>query len=248
MSIKSIIIILLGLILFGCSKSYHPHEVQISGYRIDSDQTRQDKDVESVLTAYRDEMDTKMNEVLIESTGELRMGRPESTMGNFAADATEIMAEQYTGKPVHLAIHNYSGIRIGNIGRGPITLGRIYEMMPFDNYLVTVELSGEEVGMLCNFMAEKGGWPSNKNLTYEIEDKMAVNVRIDGERVHPRGTYVLATNNYVIQSAGYQDYLETKEITNTNIYVRDALAAYLRQLKAEGKKLEPKLDKRVTKK
>ena len=68
-------------------------------------------------------MNAQMNEVLIESLGELRMGRPESTMGNFAADATEVMAEKYLKREVHLAIHNYSGIRIGNIGKGDITLG-----------------------------------------------------------------------------------------------------------------------------
>ena len=120
-------------------------------------------------------------------------------------------------------------------------------MMPFDNYLVTVDLSGEEVEKLCDFMAEKGGWPSSKGLTYKIVNKSAEDVKIDGNSINPQGRYVLATNNYIIESAGYQDYLSSKQINNTNIYVRDALADYLRMLQNNGEQLKPKLDKRITK-
>ncbi len=235
------------LILVGCRAVYHVQDASYEDYRLQVETGEEDKNMEAIIAPYRVQMSEQMDEVLIVATNDLVLGSPESTMGNFAADATEIMAEWYTDEEVHFAIHNYSGIRIKNIGKGDITLGRIYEMMPFDNYLVTVELSGDEVEMLCDFMASKGGWPSSASLTYVIEDGLAEQVQIDGKTIRSESKYVLATNNYIIESANYQDYLATKQMTNTNVYVRDAIADYLRSLQEAGSKLNPARDKRVTK-
>ena len=248
MKYNILIIIILCLISFSCQKSsFHTHDVTFDDYRMGASYT-DDVETESVLAPFRKTMKAKMDEVLIISEGELRKGRPESTMGNFAADATEIMAERLTEKPCDFAIHNYSGIRIGNVGKGPITLGRIYEMMPFDNYLVTIEMSASEVQEICDFMAGNGGWPSSASLTYAIEDSKAVNVKIDGKALESNTVYTMASNNYVIESAGYLDFLALKEVKNTNVYVRDALADYLRTVQATGQTLNVQLDKRVTNK
>jgi 2',3'-cyclic-nucleotide 2'-phosphodiesterase (5'-nucleotidase family) len=232
----------------GCHTSYHTTDVQYQDYQLEEKSSQDDARVEAILSPYREKMDAQMNEVLIVSTKAMNLGSPESTLGNFAADATEIMAERYTKGDVHFAIHNASGLRIKTIGKGDITLSHVYQLMPFDNMLVTVVLSGVEVQMLCDFMASKGGWPSSSSLTYVIENEKAIEVKIDGVPIDPSGNYVMATNNYIIESANYQDYLKTKEITNTNVYVRDAVADYLRSLSAQGQQHKPALDKRVTKK
>ena len=229
-----------------CSSVYHVDEADYAGYRLELDKYEADGKVEAVLAPYREEMDAAMNEVLIKSSKSLTLATPESTMGNLAADATEVLAEWYMDQEVDFAIHNYSGIRIKVIGAGDIKLGSIYEMMPFDNYLVTVSITGKEVLELCHFMASRGGWPCSSSLTYEIKDDMAHQVRINGEPVDSEETYVLASNNYVIQSANYVDFFRTKSVTNSGVYVRDAIAEYLRSLHEAGVVLEPKLDQRVT--
>ena len=239
--------ILFLAMMTGCRTSYHVSDVQYQDYRLEEKSSADDAALEEILSPYRVKMDRQMNEVLIVSTKQMSLSGPESTLGNFSADATEIMAERYLKTEVHFAIHNSSGLRIKTIGKGDITLSHIYQLMPFDNTLVTVELSGDEVQKLSNFMASKGGWPSSASLTYEIVDDNALNVKIDGKAIDPAGTYVMATNNYIIESANYQDYLKAKEITTTNVYVRDAVAEYLRSLAAEGLQYEPVLDKRVIK-
>ncbi len=43
-----------------------------------------------------------------------------------------------------IAITNGGGLR-RTLEKGPITMGDMYEIMPFDNYLVTFDLKGEDV-------------------------------------------------------------------------------------------------------
>jgi 2',3'-cyclic-nucleotide 2'-phosphodiesterase (5'-nucleotidase family) len=52
-----------------------------------------------------------------------------------------IMAEQKFGKKVDAAFINYGGIR-SYIAKGEITVGKIYELMPFDNLIVLQDLKG----------------------------------------------------------------------------------------------------------
>lgn len=241
---KNSVLFLFILLLAACATKQQVADADFETYEV-STEIQADPVVEATLKPFRDKMEKKMAEVLIVSSKEMRMGRPESTMGNFVADATEIMAEWYTDKEVDFAIQNYRGIRIGNVGKGDITLGRIYEMVPFDNYLVTVDLSGGEVQEICDFMAENGGWPSSKSLSYEIKNGRAQNVKIDGKPINVNGTYVMASNDYVIKAANYVDFLKAKEVHNTNKYVRDAMAEYLRSLHESGVILKPALDKRV---
>ena len=236
------------IFIFSCHTGYEIADASYTDYRLESGSYDPNPDVENILKPYRDDMSAEMNAIAIISTAEMRMGRPESTLGNFAADATEIMAEYYTDKEVAFALHNYRGIRIGNIGKGPITVGRIYEAMPFDNYLVTVDLTGDEVQLMCDFMAGNGGWPSSASLTYEIYNGKAKNVKIDGKPIKKDAIYVMATNSYVVTGANYQEFLKEKEMTNTKVFVRDALVEYLKSLHEAGKKLNPGLDKRVVKK
>ena len=236
---------ILVLILSGCGSQYHVVSADYENYSVSVESNDRNEDVEKILNPYRVQMEQQMNETLVMSNKDMFLGKPESRLGNFAADATEHMAGVYSGREIDFAIQNYSGLRIKTIGRGPIRLGQMYELMPFDNYLVIVELSAEEVRQLCDFMAGQGGWPSSKSLTYEIENEKAIMIKIKGEPLGENGYYTVATNDYIVRSADYQGYLKEKDMENTNVFVRDAFAEYLRALGKDGKKFDPVLDGRV---
>ena len=245
MQYRLLIAVIAFALLGACKTVYHIDDAAYSHHRLTSDNVVEDADVEALLLPYRQEMDEAMNEVLIESETSLTLTRPESTMGNFAADATEAMAEWYLDEEVDFAIHNHSGIRIKAVGAGGLKLGSIYEMMPFDNYLVTVKLSGAEVLEVCQLMAERGGWPSSAGLRYAIADGQAQEIELNGKSIKIDETYTLATNNYIIESANYLDFFKTKEMNNSGVYVRDAIAEYLRSLNEAGVTLKVELDQRV---
>lgn len=243
--IKSLFYLALSIFFIGCSTHYHVDDANYDRYQIQISSQQVDSSMEALLIPYRTEMEKEMNEVLAISTADMQLGKPESKLGNFAADATEYMAEKLTGQDVAFAIQNYSGLRIKTIGKGDVTLGQIYELMPFDNFLVTVQLSSEEVQQLCDFMAENGGWPSSASLTYTIMNEKAMDIRINGKELKSTGTYTLATNDYIVKSADYLPFFKSKEMHSTNTVVRDAFAEYLKIYSRKGEKFNPVLDKRV---
>jgi 2',3'-cyclic-nucleotide 2'-phosphodiesterase (5'-nucleotidase family) len=77
-------------------------------------------------------------EVLGDATLALHRRRPESTIGDFICDAMR------TDLGVDIAMQNPGGMR-ADMDAGPITRGDVYAVMPFDNTMVTLELTAEQV-------------------------------------------------------------------------------------------------------
>ena len=67
--------------------------------------------------------------------------RRESNLGNLIADG---MLWKTKGAGTQIALQNGGGIR-ASIPRGPITVGRVYEVLPFGNTLVVMDLKGKEI-------------------------------------------------------------------------------------------------------
>ncbi len=70
------------------------------------------------------------------------------SVGNLVADAMRAEASRRAGRPVPFAIVNTGGLRKNAIGAGALTTSDIYELLPFDNMLVLVELTGEQLSRL----------------------------------------------------------------------------------------------------
>src|SRR5690606_11149141 len=98
----------------------------------------------------------------------LTKAQPESTLGNFVADAQMIVAKKLDNKVV-ASVVNYGGIRLNYIAPGELTKGKIFELMPFDNMLTIVEVPGEVLKQFCNHMAKYRGWPVS-GITYTIKE------------------------------------------------------------------------------
>ncbi len=77
-------------------------------------------------------------------------GNPESALGNLMTDA--LLAS--IGADV--AIHNVSGGIRAALPQGQLTYGAVYEMFPFDNRVVVLELSGRELKRVIAGQARKG--------------------------------------------------------------------------------------------
>ena len=108
-------------------------------------------------------------------------GNPESALGNLFVDA--ILA----GVDGDISIHNVSGGIRANLAEGPVTFGDVYQVMPFDNHVVVLDLSGAEVRQV---MAEQAHRDRRRagiaGLSVSIRcdgDAMAVDMTLDDGRV-----------------------------------------------------------------
>ena len=134
------------------------------------------------------------------------------------------------------AIMNSGGIR-KSVGAGPLTKLDIKEMLPFDNTLVTFEVTGEELLNLIKFNTEVSRKTGNEELQlsglsykYRISgDKSELlGAWIDGKEIVPDATYKGGTIDFVLfsQSETYFGFTP-KNGVDSNILLSAATIEFL---------------------
>ncbi len=240
---KSKFVLLFTTLFLAIGCSIKPPQVNYSNYKIDT-QSNIDSTYIKLLMPYKDSLDKSMNEVIGFSVYGLFKKQPESTVGNFMTDAIKLMAEKKYNKKVDAAFVNFGGIR-SYIPKGDITVGKIFELMPFDNLVVLQELSGIKLKAFINRVCEKGGWPVSQGLTYVIKDKTAIEILINGIPINDNTVYTIANSDYIANGGDNCDMLKNIPKQNINYLMRDALIEYTRLKTAEGKPIDAKLENRV---
>ena len=112
-----------------------------------------------------------------------------------------------------------------SLTKGPVTIGNVYELMPFDNYLVVLSLTGKQVQSMLDAIAASGGWPV-AGVTFTIKDNTADDVQINGKRLHNESTYRIAISDYLSNGGDNMKMLKGLPQENTNVLLRDAFKAY----------------------
>lgn len=203
-----------------------------------------DSFITALLQPYKVGVDTQMKVVVGHSDVPLTKSQPESTMGNFVADA-QLAAAQALDPSVVFAAANYGGLRIPYLAPGNITRGNIYELMPFDNFLTIVEMPGRTVQEFCDHMAARKGWPIS-GITFIIQEDKATDIKINGVPLQESMTYKAAINDYMAEGGDNCDMLRPLRRRKTSLFIRDALFQYLGALEAAGLTLHPSLQNRIS--
>ena len=77
-------------------------------------------------------------------------------LGNFICDLSlfSINQNEYQQLKPDFCVLNNGGLR-SSINKGEVTKADIFEVMPFDNSLVTLELSHDKMELLLKYIVEK---------------------------------------------------------------------------------------------
>lgn len=165
-------------------------------------------------------------------------------LGNWA---TDVMRKEVNAD---IAIQNGGGLR-RDLPAGEITMGVLYEIMPFDNTLYTMDLTGKQVKAAIEhgIMSEDFNPGQFSGLIVKYDSKKAAGERIveiklaDGTPLDDNKLYKMVTNDF--QASGGDKYDMFKEGANgkdTSIPVRDVL---VNEIKAKGT-ISPVDDGRLT--
>jgi 2',3'-cyclic-nucleotide 2'-phosphodiesterase (5'-nucleotidase family) len=238
---------LLLFVLVGCSSSKQTivteKKYQYKNYRIEQN-AKQDAAMQQLLKPYGDSIANTMNLVIGFSTRGLTKKQPESELGNFMADCMREMASIRFNRKVDAAFVNYGGIR-SYIPKGNITVGKIYELMPFDNILIIQELRGDVFRKFLERVAERGGWPCS-GIKMQIKNKKPVNVFVGDKPLDDNAIYVVANSDYVANGGDDCDMLKAEPQINVGYILRDAIIEFVKKVTKEGKPIDWKIDGRVT--
>ena len=206
-----------------------PPQVEAS-YTVVGDSLEGDAAMEALVAPYRAQLAEQMDRVLAQAPAPLTKGTPEGDLGNLAADAMLAEAERLTGEDYDLAVGNNGGLRVP-IAAGPVTLGSVFELMPFENFLVVQELTAAEVDTLAQQLARAGGEPV-AGLSFVIREGQAQTVRVQGQPVEADRTYRLVTHNYLAYGGGEMPVLWGREDVTRELplSLREAFVRYFERL------------------
>jgi 2',3'-cyclic-nucleotide 2'-phosphodiesterase (5'-nucleotidase family) len=108
--------------------------------------------IEQFIVPYRDSLALQMGEVIGMADTSFEVVFPSSNLMNWATDALLIQETQTVrlAEPV-ICILNAGGLR-ASLNKGPITVGDLFKLMPFDNSVAWVRLPISRIEAIETFM------------------------------------------------------------------------------------------------
>lgn len=199
------------------------------------------------LAPYREKVDSLMNCPLTHSARALEKYEP--AMYNFVGDAAYNMASELSGMDLDLAIMNGGGIR-QPMPKGVVTEGLIRSMFPFENKVVVLKMTGQQLLDAFTVMAGRGGDPvSNQVRVYYTKMDGGVKVvkaTVNGKKLNPNATYIVGTIDYLANGGDYMvPMTKCPQIFVDNENFGDRMLAYLSAEKAKGVKIAPSGEHRM---
>lgn len=201
---------------------------------------QQDSGIIKSYLPYKNKLDSEMNEILAESEMEMIKKQPESLLGNFVADLSLQIAKKHTNKEISFCLLNYGGLRTA-LPKGAITRRKIFELMPFENELVVVQLKKSELDSIINYIKKVGGQPvSGISINYLEEPPL-----VEYNQSNDGFLYVLTTD-YLAKGGDHMDFFKRAiDVQKVGIKLRDAIIEYCINQNKQNKPLTAQLDGRI---
>lgn len=241
---QALVVLVAALALAACKPSYNAalSEAQFSPI---TDSLATSSTAEATIAPYRNKMAAMMGEVLIYTQDTLTKSEPEGALTNAITDLMLEYGRETVDPSIDISMTNNGGIR-RSIMPGPITLGTIFELMPFENAVVVLDLTGSAMDSLIARITdvERLGM-SFAGMTIKMQGDEVVSVWIGGEPYDRGKTYRIVTIDYL--SNGGSDcgfFAAATNVNATGIVMRNFIASYMRKRHAEGKLFTGSIDGR----
>ncbi len=152
-----------------------------------------------------------------------------SAAGNLVADATRAAVE------ADVALANRGGVRTA-IPKGPVTGRDVFRLMPFDNTIVVVPMTGAELQAALEFSLRGARISplevSGLTVRFHVEGggtrATAVRIEVGGAPLDPAKTYRVAVNSFLAQGGDGYGQFGSKRGKDSGILVRDAIRAWMK--------------------
>ena len=189
-----------------------------------------------------------MNEVLGVSDSALLKDLPESSLGNFVADAVLNKTNNHYSPsdklPANICLLNNGGLR-AQLPKGKITRGNIFELMPFENGIVVITLSGAKTKLLFELLVEHNGAPFAGAVVTGKAKKMT-SLKINGQDFDVSKNYKVVTSDYLAGGGdSYSFFKDPIKVDTLNYKLRDAIIDYLVDETKKGNTIKSRKDGRI---
>jgi len=216
-----------------------------------------DSEVAGIVEPYIKKADESLKEMIGRAAADFPVGNRlpryhETAIGNLVTDANYWFFTTVHNQQIDFAFQNGGNIRAG-LSAGEISREQVLTVLPFENYLYIVSLTGSEIIELFDFMARipqgNGGFPQfSKEVRYTIDKRsdggIVTELSIGGSPVVPDKVYRFCTNDYLLGGGdGYAILEKSVDRYNTSQLLSNVVIEYI---KASAAPLQPLVDGRLT--
>jgi len=200
-----------------------------------------DPGVMKMLEPYRKRV-VELDTVIGRLEGELSKPRQAvgaGSLGNFVTDGVRWEASRMLKKPVVLAVSNAGGLRRGTIPEGTLKVRDIFELLPFENALIVIDLTGAQVENLLRAVttadAQSGArviYRQNENGRREFVSASFIDTNGKETKIDPNAVYSIVTIDYLwnLKSGSYQILREGRNMRPLGITLRDTIIEYVKAM------------------
>lgn len=230
-------ILLLALTSIGCQSTGNPSLTTSRQISIDSTITP-DSTVAAYIAPLRDSVNAIMNEVIGTSSMEMFSNKPESPLSSFVADllreaATKELKELGKEQLPVITVINIRGLR-ASLPKGPIKVKHIYALMPFENQMVILKKSGEDIKKLYQHMGKSNG-DGLSGGSFTFTDQSIKNPQINNQPVKDEALYYVVTSDYLATGGDHYTIFEkATEKLESSQKIRDLIIRHIRYLEKQG--------------
>ncbi|WP_111682998.1 5'-nucleotidase C-terminal domain-containing protein [Winogradskyella tangerina] len=239
------------ILLIGLSTSCKEAQ-KIEGKRIEiNEDITSDQAIEDYVKPFRDHVNNNLDSVIsyAPATYAKSDGEFNTAIGNLMADAvyseSNPIFNSRTGKNIDFVLLNHGGIR-AIISEGQITTRTAYEVMPFENSVVVVELKGTQIKEMLSYLASaKRAHPVSKHIQITLGENFEVETaRINNKPISEDKTYYIATNDYLYNGGDRMTFFHPNDSLYVLDYkIRNVLIDYFKKKDT----INPKIDNRFIK-
>jgi 2',3'-cyclic-nucleotide 2'-phosphodiesterase (5'-nucleotidase family) len=219
-TIISYFVFLLTFFVFLACQTQHDVVYEIKNKQINvNEKVESEQTIEHFVTPYRNHITSDLAQVLAFNPidQDKSKGEWETNIGNLFAQSTFELAnpvfQKKENKILDGCILNHGGIR-AMIPKGNVTTRTAFNIMPFENSVVVVGLSGNEIIDLAHyFLKEKKPHPLYGIVIFtDATASMVKKVEINQQEVHPNKVYYIATSDYLANGGDNMFFLKNSTI------------------------------------
>lgn len=156
----------------------------------------QDDGLLAFINDYNQRLEQEMGKLVCQSAQDFPVDRvrfEENALADLVADALRSVAE------ADCAIFNGGNFR-SPLDAGPVTYGELYQLLPYDNFLMKVKVSGAKLRELLSFAGQQyadGGFPQLSGIRARYVDLQLVEATVNGAPLDDSAEYSLLVTDFL---------------------------------------------------
>ncbi len=226
------------IIVLSSCKEKRSELIEITAAQVSiTDTITKTESIETFVLPYRNRIDEVLDSVLAFAPNTISKedGRYNTTAGNLMADIVMEQANPIfklrTGNQIDFVLLNHGGIR-SVISQGPVTARTAYEVMPFENNIAVVELSGPSVLELITYLISSKRAHPIAGMQIVLDQKGQLKtLTIGNKEFNKNRNYWVATTDYLVNGGDSMVFFkDALAVTPIDYLIRNAMIDYFKKV------------------